>query len=43
MIDGLKVVLVLFCITLLISIPLGIAIAFCRISKNKFINKFILI
>lgn len=38
MIDGLKVVLVLFCITLLISIPLGIAIAFCRISKNKFIN-----
>lgn len=39
MIDGLKVVLVLFCITLLISIPLGIAIAFCRISKNKFINK----
>ena len=35
MIEGLKVTLLVFFITLIISIPLGIMIGFLRISKNK--------
>lgn len=37
--DGLKVTLQLFIFTLLLSIPLGIITALCRLSKIKLINK----
>ena len=39
MIEGLKVTLLVFFITLIISIPLGIMIGFLRISKNKIISQ----
>ena len=39
MIEGLKITLLVFFITLIISIPLGIMIAFLRISKNKIISQ----
>lgn len=39
MLDGLKITLSVFFITLIISIPLGIMIAFLRLSKNKIISK----
>ncbi len=39
MIEGLKVTLSVFFITLIISIPLGIMIGFLRISKNKIISQ----
>lgn len=39
MIEGLKITLAVFFITLIISIPLGITIAFLRLSKNKIISK----
>lgn len=39
MIEGLKITLSLFFITLIISIPLGVTIAFLRLSKNKIISK----
>ncbi len=39
MIEGLKITLAVFFITLIISIPLGIIIGFLRISKNKIISQ----
>lgn len=39
MMDGLKVTLSVFTLTLLLSIPLGIIIALCRLSKMKVLNK----
>ena len=39
MLDGLKITLSVFFITLIISIPLGITIAFLRLSKNKIISQ----
>lgn len=39
MLEGLKVTLSLFFITLIISIPMGIMIAFLRLSKNKIISQ----
>lgn len=39
MIDGLKITLSIFFITLIIAIPLGIMIAFLRLSKNRIINQ----
>ena len=39
MIEGLKITLSVFFITLIISIPLGIIIGFLRISKNKIISQ----
>lgn len=39
MMDGLKVTLSVFALTLLLSIPLGIIIALCRLSKMKVLNK----
>lgn len=39
MIDGLKITLSIFFITLIIAIPLGIIIAFLRLSKNRIINQ----
>ena len=39
MLEGLKITLSLFFITLIISIPLGIMIAFLRLSKNKIISQ----
>lgn len=39
MIEGLKITLSVFFITLIISIPLGIMIGFLRISKNKIISE----
>ena len=39
MIEGLKITLSLFFITLIISIPLGVTISFLRLSKNKIISK----
>lgn len=39
MLEGLKITLSLFFITLIISIPLGITIAFLRLSKNKIISQ----
>ena len=41
MIEGLKVTLLVFFITLIISIPLGIMIGFLRISKNKIISQIV--
>lgn len=38
MLQGLKIVLLIFCITLTISIPLGAVIALLRLSKNKVIR-----
>jgi len=39
MLEGLKITLSVFFITLIISIPLGIMIAFLRLSKNKIISQ----
>ena len=39
MLEGLSTTLSVFFITLIISIPLGILVAFSRISKNKLISK----
>ena len=39
MLEGLKITLSVFFITLIISIPLGIVIAFLRLSKNNIISK----
>ncbi|MCC3867424.1 amino acid ABC transporter permease [Terrisporobacter mayombei] len=39
MLEGLKITLSVFFITLIISVPLGIMIAFLRLSKNKIISK----
>ena len=39
MIDGLKITLSIFFITLIIAIPFGIIIAFLRLSKNRIINQ----
>lgn len=38
MLQGLKIVLLIFCMTLIISIPLGAVIALLRLSKNKVIR-----
>ncbi|NMS91211.1 amino acid ABC transporter permease [Clostridioides difficile] len=38
MLQGLEIVIAMFCITLIVSIPLGIAVAFLRLSKNKLIS-----
>lgn len=38
MLEGLKITLSVFFITLIISVPLGIMIAFLRLSKNKIIS-----
>ncbi|WP_434797085.1 amino acid ABC transporter permease [Terrisporobacter vanillatitrophus] len=39
MLEGLKITLSVFFITLIISVPLGITIAFLRLSKNKIISQ----
>lgn len=39
MLEGLKITLSVFFITLIMSIPLGIMIAFLRLSKNKIISQ----
>ena len=39
MLEGLKITLSVFFITLIISIPLGVMIAFLRLSKNKIISQ----
>ncbi|MEW9079204.1 amino acid ABC transporter permease [Terrisporobacter glycolicus] len=39
MLEGLKITLSVFFITLIISVPLGIMIAFIRLSKNKMISQ----
>ncbi|WP_297134459.1 amino acid ABC transporter permease [Terrisporobacter sp.] len=39
MLEGISITLSIFFITLIISIPLGILVAFLRISKNKLISK----
>lgn len=39
MLEGLKITLSVFFITLIISIPLGVIISFLRLSKNKVISK----
>ena len=39
MLEGLKITLSVFFLTLIISIPLGIIIAFLRLSKNKIISQ----
>lgn len=39
MLEGLKITLSVFFITLIISVPLGIMIAFLRLSKNKIISQ----
>lgn len=39
MIDGLKITLSIFFITLIIAIPFGIIVAFLRLSKNRIINQ----
>jgi len=39
MLEGLKITLSVFFITLIISVPLGIMIAFLRLSKNKIIKQ----
>lgn len=41
MLEGLKITLSVFFITLIISIPLGIMIAFLRLSKNKIISQIV--
>lgn len=38
MLEGLKLVLIVFLFTLIISIPLGILISFCRLSNLKYLN-----
>ena len=38
MLEGLKITLSVFFITLIISIPLGVGIAFLRLSKNKLVS-----
>lgn len=38
MLEGLKLVLILFLFTLIISIPLGALISFCRLSSLKYLN-----
>lgn len=38
MLEGLKLVLIIFLFTLLISIPLGVLISFCRLSSLKYLN-----
>lgn len=39
MLEGLKVTLSVFFITLIISVPIGVMIAFLRLSKNKIISQ----
>ena len=39
MIEGIKIVVALFAITLVLSIPAGIGVALLRISKNVIIRK----
>ncbi|WP_300279296.1 amino acid ABC transporter permease [Peptacetobacter sp.] len=41
MIEGIKIVIVLFAITLILSIPAGIMVSILRISKNKIIEKIV--
>ncbi|WP_195946062.1 amino acid ABC transporter permease [Paraclostridium bifermentans] len=38
MLEGLKLVLIIFLFTLIISIPLGVLILFCRLSSLKYLN-----
>lgn len=38
MLQGLEIVIAMFCITLIVSIPLGIGVAFLRLSKNKLVS-----
>ncbi|GIM33410.1 amino acid ABC transporter permease [Paraclostridium bifermentans] len=38
MLEGLKLVLIIFLFTLIISIPLGVLISFCRLSSLKSLN-----
>ncbi|MEW8960272.1 MULTISPECIES: amino acid ABC transporter permease [Peptostreptococcaceae] len=38
MLEGLKLVLIIFLFTLIISIPLGVLISFCRLSSFKSLN-----
>lgn len=39
MIEGLKVTLQVFALTLILSVPLGIVVALCRLSKIKLLNR----
>ncbi|TQQ85205.1 amino acid ABC transporter permease [Peptacetobacter hominis] len=38
MLEGVKIVVALFCITLVFSIPLGVLVALLRLSKNKIVS-----
>ena len=38
MLQGLEIVIAMFCITLIVSIPLGIGVAFLRLSNNKLVS-----
>ena len=39
MMEGLKVTLQVFALTLILSVPLGIVVALCRLSKIKLLNR----
>lgn len=39
MMEGVKVTLSVFALTLVLSVPLGIIVALCRLSKSKILNK----
>lgn len=39
MMEGLKVTLQVFALTLILSVPLGVVVALCRLSKMKLLNK----
>lgn len=41
MMEGLKVTLQVFALTLLLSVPLGVVIALCRLSKIKLLSKIV--
>lgn len=41
MMEGLKVTLQVFALTLILSVPLGVVVALCRLSKMKLLNKII--
>lgn len=38
MLEGLKLVLIIFLFTLIIAVPLGVLISFCRLSSLKYLN-----
>ena len=39
MMEGLKVTLEVFALTLVLAVPLGVVVALCRLSKMKVLNK----